>query len=230
MFPRIAVALVGLAVIGWPAPTAVAAHGAEAPAAAHGAEPPAASAATEAAEPRQGEVDINPLDFQGDLAIWTAAVFLVLMVILWVFAWRPIANGLRKREQRIADEIASAERSNAEARGLLEEYERRLAAAGEEVHQMLDAARRDAEQVGRQIVEKAQADAKAEHGRALEDIEQAAANALKELAQESAALAVDLAGKIVNRQLDPAAHSQLIEQAVTGFSKPPSGGTDRQGS
>jgi len=214
MFPRVAVALVGLAVVGWPAQTAVSAHAAE---------PPAASAQAEAAEPGQGEVDLNPLDFQGDLAIWTAAVFLVLLVILWMFAWRPIANGLQKRERRIADEIASAERSNAEARQLLRQHEERLAAAGEEVRQMLDAARRDAEQVGQQIVEKAQADAEAEHQRALEEIEQAAANAIRELAEESAALAVDLAGKIVNRQLDPKAHSHLIEQAVTDFSKPQSG-------
>ncbi len=214
MFPRIAVALVGLAVVGWPAQTAVAAHGAE---------PPAASAQPEAAEPGQGEVNLNPLDFQGDLAIWTAAVFLVLLAILWMFAWRPIAGGLQKRERRIADEIASAERSNAEARQLLQQYEERLAASGEEVRQMLDAARRDAEHVGHQIVEKAQADAEAEHQRALERIEQAAANALQELAEESAALAVDLAGKIVHSQLDPKAHSHLIEQAVTDFSKPQSG-------
>lgn len=213
MFLRIAVAVVGVAAIGWPAQTAVAAHGAE---------PPAASARPAAAEHGQEEVNLNPLDFQGDLAIWTGAVFLVLLVILWMFAWRPIANGLQKREQRIADEIASAERSNAEARELLKEHEKRLAAAGEEVRQMLDAARRDAEQVGHQIVEKAQADAQAEHRRALEEIDQAAASALRELAQESAALAVSLAGKIVDRQLDAAAHSQLIEQAVSDFSKPPS--------
>jgi len=194
---------------------------------------PVAAGAAEA--PPSGEVSIAPLpttweEVETDLALWTAVVFVVLLLVLWKLAWRPIVGGLQKREQRIADEIASAERSNAEARGLLREYEKRLAAAGEDVRQMLDAARRDAEQVGRQIVEKAQADAKAEHRRALEDIDQAAANALKELAQESAALAVDLAGRIVNRQLDPAAHSQLIEQAVTDFSKPPSGGTDRQGS
>ncbi|HUT93232.1 MAG TPA: F0F1 ATP synthase subunit B [Thermoguttaceae bacterium] len=214
MSTRVAVALVGVAVVGWLAPTALAAHAAE---------PPAASAQTQAAEHGQGEVDLNPLDFKGDLAIWTAAVFLVLLVILWAFAWRPIANGLQKREQRIADEIASAERSNAEGRQLLQQYEERLAASGEEVRQMLDAARRDAEHVGHQVVERAKADAEAEHQRALKEIEQAVANALQELAEESATLAVDLAGRIVHSQLDPKAHSHLIEQAVTDFSKPRSG-------
>ena len=187
---------------------------------------PISAGAGEASPP--GETDMSPLpttweDVESDLALWTAVVFVVLLLVLGKFAWRPIANGLEKREQRIADEIASAERSNAEARDLLKEYEKRLATAGEKVQQMLDAARRDAEQVGQQIVEKAQAEAESEHQRALEAIDQAAANALKELARESAALAVDLAGKIVQSKLDPESHSHLIEQAVTSFSKPRSG-------
>ena len=175
-----------------------------------------------------GASDISPIPTSwqqvgSDLAIWTAMVFLVLLLVLWMLAWRPIVEGLQRREQRIAEEIASAKRSNADARKLLEEYQQKLAASGEDVQKMLDAARRVAEHVGHQIVEKAKADAEVEHQRALEEIEQAAANALKELAEESAALAVDLAGKIVHSQLDPKAHSHLIEQAVADFSKPQSG-------
>jgi len=157
-------------------------------------------------------------DIQEDLAIWTVVVFLVLLLVLGKFAWGPIRDGLSKREQRIADEIASAERSNAEARELLQQYDQRLAASGEEVQQMLQAARRDAEQVGHQIVEKARAEAQAEQRRKLEEIEVAAAGAIKELGEQSATLAVELAGKIVAAKLDPKEHSQLIEQAVTKFS------------
>ena len=116
---------------------------------------PISACAGEASPP--GESSITPLptsweEVESDLALWTAVVFVLLLLVLGKFAWRPIANGLQKREQRIADEIASAERSNAEARDLLKEYEKRLGAAGEEVRQMLDAARRDAEQVGQRIV------------------------------------------------------------------------------
>ncbi len=212
----VTLALVGWFVVAGPAPAA--------------ADPPnsadaqgAHSASQHGEAPQPGDVQINPLEFKADLALWTAVVFLVLLLVLGKFAWRPIATGLERRERRIADEIASAERSNVEARQLLQQYEERLAASGEEVQQMLDAARRDAEHVGHQIVEKAKADAEVEHQRALEEIDQAAANALKELAEESATLAVDLAGKIVHSQLDPKAHSHLIEQAVTDFSKPQSG-------
>jgi F-type H+-transporting ATPase subunit b len=158
-----------------------------------------------------------------DLAIWTAVVFLLLLLVLWFIAWRPIVDGLQRREQRIADEINSAERSNAEARKLLDEYHQKLAASGEEVQKMLEAARRDAEQVGQQIVDKAQADAQAEHQRALAQIDQATVGALRELAEQSATLAVELAGKIVQAKLDPKAHAQMIERAVTDFSEQQSG-------
>src|SRR5687767_84850 len=43
----------------------------------------------------------NPLEFQTDLAIWTAVVFVVLLLVLSKFAWGPIVAGLEKREQRI---------------------------------------------------------------------------------------------------------------------------------
>ena len=161
----------------------------------------------------------GPLTWQTDLAIWTGVVFLVLMAVLWKFAWGPIADGLAKREQRIADEIASAEKSNTEARQLLGDYEQRLAAAGEEVQQMIQAARQDAERVAGQIVDKAKAEAEVERKRAVGEIELATTNALKELAEESASLAVGLAGRIVQSELDPKAHSHLIAQAMTDFSQ-----------
>jgi F-type H+-transporting ATPase subunit b len=173
-----------------------------------------ALAAEHAAE---GATNINPLAWSRDLAVWTGAVFLLLLVVLWLFAWTPIAEGLQKREGHIAEEIESAKRANAEAAQLLRQYEKRLATAEEEVRQMLDDARREAEVVGRQVVEKARADAEGERKRAVNEIELATAGALKELAERSATLAVELAGRIVHERLDPAAHHRLIEQAVAGF-------------
>jgi F-type H+-transporting ATPase subunit b len=169
-----------------------------------------------------GEGGINPLNvegvnFKGDLALWTAVVFLLVLAILWKFAWGPIADGLTKRENRIHEEIASAERTNAEARRLLEDYQQKLSAAGEDVRKMLEEARREAEQTGAEIVQQARTAAQAERDRALVEIDTATTGALKELADRSATLAVELAGKIVGSRLDRAAHGRLIEQALAKF-------------
>ena len=166
------------------------------------------------------EANDDPLEWRKDLAIWTGVVFVVVFVLLYKFAWGPIAEGLDKRESGIADHIASAKRSNEEAKALLEEYQSRLDAAEDEVKAMIDKARFDAKRTGEKIVEAAKASAEEEHQRALADIEQATTNALSELATQSANLAVDLAGKIVRSELKPSDHATLVSEAVSNFGKP----------
>ena len=163
------------------------------------------------------EVNQNPLDWRTNLAIWTGIVFLVLMFVLWWFAWGPIASALDQREQAVANQIAEAEKSNDDAKAILAQYEQKLSDAKNDVRALLDQARRDAEQTGRQIVEAARGEARQEHQRALAEIENATAGALKELAERSADLAVGLAGKIVRAELKASDHVSLVERAVADF-------------
>jgi F-type H+-transporting ATPase subunit b len=169
------------------------------------------------------EKEVNPLEFKTDLALWTAVVFVVLFILLWRFAWGPLAEGLDKRERHIADQIAQAHEANQKAKDLLAAYEKKLADTQDEVRAILEKARRDSEQVGRAMIDKAKADARAEGERMLKQIDAATTSALKELADRSASLAVELAGKIVRAKLNPKDHAKLIEQAVAGFAEGKSG-------
>jgi F-type H+-transporting ATPase subunit b len=172
-----------------------------------------------AAEGGHGGGEVNPLDIKPDLAFWTLVVFLALMAILWKFAWRPIAEALDKRERRIADQIASAEQANVDARKILDDYHRKLSDSEAEVRKILEQGRRDAEEAGRRMLEATRDEARREKERAVREIDAAAGEALKELAERSADLAVDLARKIVQSKIDRADHAQLIEQAVAGLAK-----------
>ncbi len=185
--------------------------------------PPAAAHASPS-DPADGAQALNPvtykwngMNFPGDLSVWTAVVFVLVLVVLWKTAWRPLAEGLQKREDEIAAQIAEAEQKNREARQLLTEYEQKLAASRDEVRGILDEARRQAEQSGRELLQKAKADAALEHRRAVGQIETAANAAAKELAQRGADLAVQLAGKIVGASLVPQDHARLIQEAIAGF-------------
>ena len=162
----------------------------------------------------------NPLEWKADLAMWTGVVFLVVFGLLYKFAWGPITEGLDKRENGIADNIAAANKSNEEARALLDEYQARLDTAEGEVKAMLDKARADASRTGEKIVEAAKEAAEAEQKRALAEIDQATAGALGELAAKSADLAVSLAGKIVKSELKASDHATLVSEAVSNFGKP----------
>ena len=180
-----------------------------------------AMAASPAMAEEHGESSSSggPLDFKTDLAIWTAVVFLLLMGVLWRFAWGPIVEGLEKREQGIADNIAAAQRQHDEAKNLLAEYQAKLDESQSEVKAIVEEARRDAEHTQREILAKAKADAATERDRALKEIDTATQQALQELAQRSADLAVDLAGKIVQQKLTPQDHTNLIKQAVAKFAQ-----------
>ena len=173
-----------------------------------------------ASETAAGEADINPLApsaFKLDLALWTAVVFLLLLAVLTKFAWGPLAKALDKREQNVANQIAQAEAANQKAKEILADYERKLAAAEDQVRAIIEQGRHDAEQVGRGLIDKAKEEAKAEYQRAVKQIDVATAAAIEELADRSATLAVELAGKIVRSKLNPGDHARLIEQAVAGF-------------
>ncbi len=159
----------------------------------------------------------KPEEIRSDLAFFTLVVFLCLLLILWKFAWGPIIAALERREQAVADHIAQAQRNHEESKALLAQYEQKLAAAAGEVRALMDEARRTAEHARQAILAEAKTAADAERVRALHEIEVATDQALKSLAERSAQLAVDLAGKILQTRLNKDDHARLIQEAVAKF-------------
>jgi len=88
----------------------------------------------------------SPVDWRRtDLALWSLAVFVLLLGLLGQFAWKPIMAGLDKREEGIESRIAETKKASEDAKQMLATYERRLAEASDEVRGMLEEARRDAD-------------------------------------------------------------------------------------
>lgn len=168
-------------------------------------------------DPSHGGGSTDPLSVDPDLAIFTFIVFVILLIVLRKFAWGPIMEALERREHNVAEHIAQAERNHEQARQLLVEYEQRLSGAANEVRELLEEARRDAEGTKQSILAEARQGAEAEKARALRDIESATDAALETIAKRSADLAVDLAGKIVGAKLSKDEHARLIQDAVAKF-------------
>jgi F-type H+-transporting ATPase subunit b len=161
----------------------------------------------------------NPFRWQTDLGIWSLVLFLIVFAILGKFAFKPIAQALDEREKQVADNISGAERANQEAKDLLAQYQNQLSQAEGEVKAIVESGKKEAERAGEAIVAKAREAAEAERRRAAREIESATDGALQELAARSADLAVSLAGKIIRQNLDAGSHADLIQTAVTDFSK-----------
>ena len=167
-----------------------------------------------AAEVEEEEKGLEPLAWQTDLAIWTAVVFVILLFVLWLFAFGPIVKALDLRERNELDRLAAAEKSAADAKDLLMQYRQKLEDSEEEVRRILADAKIDAQKQADEVVAEARQLAADERERALRDIQNASDVALHEIAEKSAILATTLAGKIIKEELDPAKHARLIESAV----------------
>ena len=164
----------------------------------------------------------SPAWFQTDLAVWSFAVFLGLLALLTKFAWKPIMQGLEKREQGIADLIASTHAANAEAKSMLASYERRLAEASDEVRGMLEEARRDAEATRQSIVAEARKAAEDERNRARHEIGLAKDDALAQIAEKAGSLAVEVAGKFLREKLGQDDQARLVRESVASIGGRPS--------
>jgi F-type H+-transporting ATPase subunit b len=186
-------------------------------AAASAAAPDARPEAAPEAGARLNPITVEGENFRGDLTIWTLVIFLVVLAILWRFAWGPISQGLAKREQEIASQIAQTQQNLDQAKQLLAQYEQKLADAKDEVRGIVEQGRRDAEQLGRRMIDQAKEEAAGERKRALVEIQAATDAALRELAERSVTLAVELAGKILRTRLAPQDHARLLEEAVAKF-------------
>ena len=135
------------------------------------------------------------------LFIWNLVAFLILFFILKKTAWKPILKSLNDREQGIADSLATAERVKAEMVQLKGENEALLAKAREERAQLLKEARDTRDK----IVNEAKEQAKLEYGKIIADaqtaIEQQKMAALTEVKNQVGNLVVEVAEKILRREL-----------------------------
>jgi F-type H+-transporting ATPase subunit b len=159
----------------------------------------------------------SPADFRFDMSIYSFIVFLILLGVLYKFAWGPIAIALQRREETIARQINEARLASEKGAQLLREYEARLGAATDEARQIVSDARKNAEIAKDRIVAEARDAAQRERERAVSDINVAKNQALDEIAQKSVQTAVSLAGQLIRREVRPQEHEALIGEAINKF-------------
>ena len=163
------------------------------------------------------------IDFQIPLSVATFLVFLGLLFLLSKYAWGPISKALDDRERQHEESIAHADRARAEGERLLAEHRVLMSRAQDDIRGMMDEARKNAEKLGNSIVVKAQEEADASKQRAERDISHARDQALVEIWSQSANLAVDVAGKVLSREVTAEDHKRLLQRAIKELPANPSG-------
>lgn len=170
-----------------------------------------------AAEAAEGAQPSSPLYSPSQGVITgtvTIVIFAVLVAVLGKYAWMPILNGLKAREEKIRKEIADAEAARAKAQATLDEYNRQLATAEQKVRDMIAQATRDGENLATQIRARAQQEAEETKERAVKDIDAARDQALSDIYQQTADLATRVAEKIIRRNLNADDQRDLVNQSL----------------
>ena len=149
------------------------------------------------------------------LVFWTIITFLILLIILKKFAWKPILGAVNEREESIKNALLSAENARNEMQNLQSDNQRIL----QEARLERDAMLKDA----REMKEKMVADAKNEaQAQGLKMIEQAKAAiegeknaALAELKSHVATLSLEIAEKLLKDELsNKEAQVKLVEKML----------------
>ena len=152
-------------------------------------------------------------------SIAAAIVFLVLLAILWKFAWGRILTGLQDRENKIRQDLQQAQQASEKAQATLSQYQAKLAEAQAEARSIIDRSRSEAQQLGQQLKDDAQHDITQMRQRTAQDIEAARQQALSEIYHEVAGLSTALAGRILQRQIKSEDHQRLIDESLDQMAK-----------
>lgn len=146
---------------------------------------------------------------------WTTVSFLILLLILRKFAWKPILGSISERERSIEDALSKAEQAKIEMAKLTSENEELLKQARNERDQIL----KEAKALKDQIVSDAKTSAQEEGNKLIEkakiEINSQKAAALDEIKGQVSALSLEIAEKILRKQFeDQGKQQQLVNDLL----------------
>jgi F-type H+-transporting ATPase subunit b len=158
-------------------------------------------------------LDAGLLTLNGTL-IAQLLIFLVMLGVLYRFAWGPLLKILNERRERIQQGVEATERAKRELEEAERERQEKLEEARREAQAILDRIAKQGEDLRKELETKAREQADALIARARAEIGQEREKAVQDLRSQVADLAVMAAGRIIGESLDAKKHRELIERTI----------------
>ena len=140
--------------------------------------------------------------------------FAILVVGLKVFLYKPVCNMLDSRREEVINNLNSAEEAKLEAQKLKDEYAAQIQNARAEAQDIINQAAKIGEQTKADIVTEAREEASRLTAKAQAEIAREKTEALNEIRNEIADLAVLAASKVVGKTIDVADHQNMVDNFV----------------
>jgi F-type H+-transporting ATPase subunit b len=157
----------------------------------------------------------SPIKPANNELIWGAISFVVLLGLMWKFAYPGIKKGMDARSDRIRKSVEDADSAKAQAETELAQYRAQLADAKNESARIVEEARQQADALKREREAALQAELASMRERAASDIEASKAQAVADLRAEVARLAIGAAEVVVQHNLDASTQTQLVENYIS---------------
>lgn len=150
--------------------------------------------------------------------------FLILVLVLAKFAYKPLLKAMADRQARVAADLASAEKERLAAEQLRQEYQQQMQDARVQAQAVIDKAVKTAEQMKQDILE----EARAEHARMLKsaqmEITRQTDAAMAGIRNEVVALTVAAATKIIEKEMNSEINEKLVADFIEKLDKEKVGG------
>ena len=140
--------------------------------------------------------------------------FAILVVGLKVFLYKPVCNMLDSRREEVINNLNSAEEAKLEAQKLKDEYAAQIQNARAEAQDIINQAAKIGEQTKADIVTEAREEASRLTAKAQAEIAREKTEAINEIRNEIADLAVLAASKVVGKTIDVADHQNMVDNFV----------------
>ncbi|HKZ20679.1 MAG TPA: F0F1 ATP synthase subunit B [Acidimicrobiia bacterium] len=145
--------------------------------------------------------------------------FLIVFFFVWKWAIPAINRTLEARQKAITGKLEDAERAKNEAENLRKDYEQQMADARSKGNALIEEARKSAEAMKADMIARAQAEADGIVTKAREEAAEEKSRALGEARREVANLSIDLAERVVGKNLDRETQLGLVDQYIAELEK-----------
>lgn len=150
--------------------------------------------------------------------LWSMGLTLLALLVLYFglrkLLYKPVSNILENRKERIQSDLEGAKISKEEALALKTEYENRISDAKKESQDIIESGRKRGEEVKENIIVDAKKEAETIIEKARKEIEAEKEKALLDVKMQAGELAVLIASKIIEKNVDMASQQDLINKFI----------------
>lgn len=156
---------------------------------------------------------------------WTALFILLntvtMFLVLKKFLFKPVLKMIADRQKEINDTYAHADKAKAEAETMRQEYQQKLSDATQTGEKIVKEAVARGQSRQDEIIRQANVEADAIRSKAAADAAREKRKAVNDAKEEICVIALDIAGKVVGRQLDGKDQSQLVDSFIEQLGEQP---------